>query len=538
MGRCLHRFVALVSLAGLPAYTGCDQSSGFFGKAPAAAKLKAEGELDSQQKDDWSHVPVPPADNPKLAPISLVTPVYAKPDGRSEAVGYLRVGARVARSPEPVSQRSCPGGWYAVRPLGFVCAGGDATVKLDHPVARAMQVEPDRKKPMPYKYAFVRAIAPNYLRVPSTEEQFKFEMRLERHLRNWRKLKEKWDALDVGANDVPLDEQGFAIGGIPEHAVPMNESVRFGGQGDDRVPWWLEGARRIPNFSSFRAPGYAVIADRVKRHAGVALIGTFVADAKAQNRRFAISTDGRLLPADKLKADSGSPFHGTSIRDVGLPVAFARRAGAHGWRVTNGDLEKGEPLGWREFIPLSGRVREVRGVRMVEARDGRWLRSQDLKTAAKPSKLPVWARRGQKWIDIGIVSQTMVLWEGDRPVYATLVSTGRDGLGEPGKTLSTPRGTFRIYQKHVTTTMDSEVADHEFELRDVPWVMYFKGGYALHGAYWHDDFGRVRSHGCINVAPIDARFTFLWSSPDVPEHWHAAYASEPFGQGTLVHIHP
>ena len=63
-------------------------------------------------------------------------------------------------------------------------------------------------------------------------------------------------------------------------------------------------------------------------------------------------------------------------------------------------------------------------------------------------------------------------------------------------------GTFRVYQKHITTTMDSSVADHEFELRDVPWVMYFKGSYALHAAYWHDDFGHVRSHGCVNLAPI------------------------------------
>jgi lipoprotein-anchoring transpeptidase ErfK/SrfK len=130
----------------------------------------------------------------------------------------------------------------------------------------------------------------------------------------------------------------------------------------------------------------------------------------------------------------------------------------------------------------------------------------------------------------------LVLWEGDRPVYATLVSTGRDGLADPKTTLSTPLGTFRILQKHVTTTMDSTAADNEFELRDVPWVMYFKGGYALHGAYWHDDFGRMRSHGCVNLAPIDARYVFEWSSPDVPDHWHGAYASESLGQGTLLRI--
>lgn len=500
---------------------------------PAPEATATEGE----SVKDWSMVPVPPADGPKLAPVALAAAVHAEPSRDAKKVGYLRIGARVARSAEAVSHDGCPRGWYAVRPVGFVCVGEEVTLDLEHPLARAIQAEPDLSQPMPYKYAFVRAIAPNYLRIPTKEEQFRYEMRLERHLRNYKKLRDKWDALDVGANDVPLDPEGIAIGRIPEHAKPMDDSERFGGNGDDRIPWWLEGTRKIPNISSFRAPPYAVIADRIKRHAGVALIGTFVAGEAAQNRRFAISTDGRLLPADKLKADSGSPFHGQPLRGVGLPVAFARKAGARWWSVEGGRAKRGERLEFREFVPLTGAVKRVGGVRMVEARNGKWLRSQDLKTVAKPSRLPSWARGKRKWIDISIINQSLVLWEGDTPIYATLVSTGRDGLGEPGKTLSTPRGTFHIYQKHVTTTMDSDVADHEFELRDVPWVMYFQGGYALHGAYWHDDFGRVRSHGCINLAPIDARYTFLWATPEVPEHWHAAYAGEVFEQGTLVHIH-
>jgi hypothetical protein len=515
---------------------GCQ--SELFGGAPGAAKIKAENGGAAVASDEWSLVPVPPADGPKLAPLAMVVPIRDKPDHQGETVGYLRIGARVARSREPVSRNDCNDGWYAVRPVGFVCVGRDATLKLDHPLAVGIQVEPDRSKAMPYKYAFVRAIAPNYLRVPTANEQLQYEMRLERHLRNYKKLQEQWDALDVGANDVPLDAQGLAEGAIPEHAIPMDMSARFGGNGDDRVPSWLVGERRIPNISSFRAPPYAIIADRVKRHAGIALIGAFVAGKEADGRRFAISTDARLIPTDKLKADSGSPFHGHSIRDVGLPVAFARKAGANWWDLAQGELKRGDRLGWRELIPLTGTVRMVQGVRMVEARNGRWVRSIDLKTAAKPSELPSFAKKGDKWIDISILSQTMTLWEGERPVYVTLVSSGRDGVGEPGKTLSTPRGTFRIYQKHVTTTMDSDVADHEFELRDVPWVMYFKGGYALHGAYWHDDFGRERSHGCVNLAPIDARYTFMWSTPEVPEHWHAAYESKPFGQGTIVHIHP
>jgi hypothetical protein len=411
-------------------------------------------------------------------------------------------------------------------------------VDLDNPIARAIHAEPNRARAMPYQYAFLRAIAPNYLRIPTKSEQFEYEMRLERHLRNWKRLAEKWDDLDVGANDVPLDAQGLAAGDIPEHAKPLGISERFGGDGHDEVPWWLQGQRRIPNLSSFKAPPYAVIADRIKRHAGVALIGTFVAGAEAQERRFAISADARLIPADKLKADSGSPFHGYDLHKEGLPAAFARKTDASYWHWDGTELKEGEKLRWREFVALTGRVKQLRGDRFVETRDGRWVKSDDMKTAAKPSTLPWFATKKTKWIDISLLNQTLVLWEGDNPVYVTLISSGRDGVGDPKTTLSTPTGDFRIYQKHVTTTMDSEVADSEFELRDVPWVMYFKGGYALHAAYWHDDFGRARSHGCVNLAPIDARYIFTWSTPEVPEHWHAAYAGDSFGPGTLVHIHP
>ena len=482
----------------------------------------------------WSHVPVPPADGPQLVPVSLITPIYDVPSKDGTAIGYLRLGEKVARSEEPVSQAGCTGGWYAIRPVGFVCQDHNATLRLDHPLVRAFSHGPDREKPLPYKYGFVRAIAPNYLRVPDKAEQFKFEMRLDRHLRNFKRLGEKWDEYSAGANDVPLSPSGAAIGEVPNDYTPPSYNERYGGHGDDSTPWWLKGERRVANFSSFKAPGYAVVAGRIKRHAGVAFVDTFVADEKAGNRRFVVAVDGRLIPADKIKADGASTFHGEELSDVSLPVAFPWREG------TSLFSERGErrakvPL--RKMIPLTGKVMVRAGVRFVETKSGDWLRSMDLKVAPAPSSLPWFAKGDTRWIDISILSQTLVLYQGAKPIYATLVSTGRDGLGDPNKTLSTPTGTFRIYQKHVTTTMDSDAADSEFELRDVPWVMYFKGGYALHAAYWHDDFGRLRSHGCVNLSPIDARYVFDFVSPDTPEHWHASYAGDSLGSGTLVHIH-
>src|SRR5262249_43121044 len=76
-----------------------------------------------------------------------------------------------------------------------------------------------------------------------------------------------------------------------------------------------------------------------------------------------------------------------------------------------------------------------------------------------------------------------------------------------------------------------------FQLRDVPYIQYFESGYALHAAYWHDVFGTPRSHGCVNLAPVDAHRIFFWTDPPIPESWHAVIAGEDMGEGTLVIIH-
>jgi lipoprotein-anchoring transpeptidase ErfK/SrfK len=75
-----------------------------------------------------------------------------------------------------------------------------------------------------------------------------------------------------------------------------------------------------------------------------------------------------------------------------------------------------------------------------------------------------------------------------------------------------------------------------FELRDVPWIQYFAAGYALHGAYWHDVFGIPRSHGCINLAPVDARLVFMWTDPPLPDNWHGINIGSDMGEGTTISI--
>jgi len=136
--------------------------------------------------------------------------------------------------------------------------------------------------------------------------------------------------------------------------------------------------------------------------------------------------------------------------------------------------------------------------------------------------------RRDKWIHVDTAEQTLVAYEGQRPVMATLVSTGRDYDG-----FVTPAGTFRVEHKHISKTMrGSDPKEGTYEVEEVPWTMFYHESFALHGAYWHDQFGNKKSHGCTNLPPADARWLFYWTAPDLPPEWHSS-RKEP---GTLIVI--
>lgn len=479
---------------------------------------------------------LPKEGGPRIGAIEMAAPIYLKADRRSQKIGYLRAGATAVRGEKPAAYDDCQGGYYRVLPAGFICASDSATIDMKHPLLRALTRRPDLSKPMPYPYAFVRAIAPNYYRPPTKDEQFQYEMRLKEHLRSYKRLQKKWDSIEVGANDVPLDAQGNAIGEPPSEPPELSDQVLYGGDGNDAIPWFFQGGRKIPNISTFKVPDYAVITNRVARHAGLALIGTFVGD---QDRRFALTTDARLVPTSKLKPARGSTFHGVDMtKGWELPIAFVRVTDAQRYDTSEKSFKKLGEIAFHKPVQLTGKSMRIGETRLVEAKDGYWLKDSDVAIAVKPSELPAFAKTTKKWIDVSILSQTLVLYEGTKPVYVTAVATGRDGLGDPKKTYSTVRGTFKIREKHVTTTMDSHEVGNKFELRDVPWVEYFEAGYALHAAPWHDEYGKPRSHGCINLSPIDARRVFMWTDPPLPTDWHGVQASESTGEGTVVHIHP
>jgi hypothetical protein len=180
-------------------------------------------------------------------------------------------------------------------------------------------------------------------------------------------------------------------------------------------------------------------------------------------------------------------------------------------------------------------VRDIKFARYYRVGDKDWLRAEDVvqPVLAPP---PADLRPGERWIDVDLTRQTLVVYIGEAPVFATLVSTG---IGALGSEAATPTGSYRIWVKLRTSDMDNlenvQVREN-YAIEAVPWVMFFHKGYGLHGTFWHSRFGETRSHGCVNLAPRDAERVFHWTSPRLLPGFSAIHptAHEP---GTLVRVH-
>ncbi len=210
------------------------------------------------------------------------------------------------------------------------------------------------------------------------------------------------------------------------------------------------------------------------------------------------------------------------------------------WVIHDNAPAYAEPGGWRvverysRLTPVEvTRTQQVRGRYWLQVGD-RWLKQQDLasRTQAPP---PAGLQPKERWIDVDLEKQIATAFEGDRPVYATLISSGR-GAGDAED--ATPKGEHRIWVKLRSSDMDNlenPEAGRYYAIQSVPWVMYFKRGYGLHGTFWHHQFGQVHSHGCVNLSPLDAHWIFAWTSPRMPAGWTAVFPTE-YDTGTLVRV--
>jgi hypothetical protein len=246
--------------------------------------------------------------------------------------------------------------------------------------------------------------------------------------------------------------------------------------------------------------------------------------------RWVHTSKGLWIAARDLAAARPSAFHGEALGDGTLDLAWVVADKANVFPQPSAKAKSKEARARFELVHIIEENGDY-----VRVGDAQWLLARDLRRphVAPPPAEVRWA--AERWIDVELASQTLVAYEGERPVYATMVSTGRGPQGSDG---ATPMGVHRIWVKLLASDMDNverDDLDAHYSLEDVPYVQFFDNAVGLHGTYWHRDFGRMKSHGCVNLAPLDARWLFAFTGPRLPSGWTAAYPT-PVDAGTVVRV--
>ncbi len=258
----------------------------------------------------------------------------------------------------------------------------------------------------------------------------------------------------------------------------------------------------------------------------------------ADGERFARTSKGLWIAMRDLSAARPSSFRGEVVKDGVLDFAWVAAEHAPVWSAA--ESPRGPKAGPKAKIVGAHERFDVvpvleQAARRVRIATDSWVEASDL-VIPRTSEPPAEVRRPEeRWIDVDLASQTLVAYAGARPIYATLVSSGR---GAAGSESATPPGVHRIWVKLRSSDMDNVARDDleaHYSLEDVPFVQFFDHAVGLHGAYWHRDFGHVKSHGCVNLAPLDAKWLFAFTEPVLPAGWVAAYPTE-FDPGTVVRV--
>ncbi len=309
---------------------------------------------------------------------------------------------------------------------------------------------------------------------------------------------------------------------------PTTEQVLKVPEGE-RLPFryvmvMLPEGEKVPMWGSFDALKNGAEAERQLERGDTVAVER---QLKFDGESYWLSVEGKVLPQKGVsQMGGGSLWHGLQLSDA-TPLPFGWVTGEHvpvydqipeGKAGANGQLER--------------RVR----VQIVEEQligKKHWLKVHAIAEGAVPTATPVvdqWIAADQvnevrllvhpekvpadmqRFIDVDLGEQVLVLYENDKPVYATLVSSGR--------AIPTPMGTYPVWAKVSAISMKNQpYEDKGYFVNKVPWSTFFQWHNAIHGAYWHDKFGVSKSHGCVNVAPLDARYVFEWVTPPLPPGW-------------------
>ncbi|CAG0930441.1 hypothetical protein TFLX_01745 [Thermoflexales bacterium] len=157
---------------------------------------------------------------------------------------------------------------------------------------------------------------------------------------------------------------------------------------------------------------------------------------------------------------------------------------------------------------------------------GPYVLATSLRYLSPEALSPLASDRTDKQIIVDVVKQEITCFEGETPVFSARTATGYGSN-------RTPRGEYEVLRKSHTSYMIGGTGDDYYNLPGVSFPTYFtRSAIAVHGTYWHNDYGRPRSHGCVNVLNDAAQFVFRWTAPAVPYDQHQIMVKR--GEGTKV----
>jgi hypothetical protein len=232
---------------------------------------------------------------------------------------------------------------------------------------------------------------------------------------------------------------------------------------------------------------------------------------------------GEFVYGDDIQLAQVSDFQG--VETTGQPVR------PFGWVVEevrpssgfdaepDSDMEK---LPRFTFVEIYDAVEGEEDWIWYDIGDGRWVRQTYL-SLVDVSPRPQGVGEDEFWTEVDLYEQTFAAYEGDRLVYATLISSGLNRW-------PTREGLFQVWDRYREYKMSGAEGQVDYYyLEDVPYIMYFDdhNGIALHGTYWHDRFGYKHSHGCVNMPIKDAEWTFNWSAEAPNDLWVWVHTSDP-----------
>lgn len=480
---------------------------------------------------------------PKLYVKRFAVNIRVTPSEDAVRLGYLRVGSVLqAKASAPVGAApGCRRGFWELTTGGFVCDGRDVTPFATKRPPERPPAQPNLTKLLPYDYGYNRRDnTPMYRRLPTDEEAAMYEGY-------------KIPGLELPDGGVPSEapaESGLLVApsvAEPAAVAPVapvavepsvapalpaaNSLAQAEPLGVDPVP--LDAGP--PTLDSLMGERESVLLRRMVKGFYVSLDR----DIRIRDRRYWRTLANGFVPYNRIHKVSTTSFSGVVLdgTEWALPVAFVMSGNArYGRRAAPGErATRGGTLEFHDYIRVASEEGEGKQ-KVVVTPDGRVFKASDLRMiVARPRPPEVLA--DEKWVDVDLAMQSLVAYVGDTPVFATLISSGKDeSHKDPTLDHRTPPGSYRVLSKHLATTMDGDVAvDGPYSIEDVPYVMYFNAAYALHAAFWHNRFGYPRSHGCINMSPKDAHWIFDWVTPVAHPGWHAAYPTEQL-LGTRIYV--